>query len=740
MLARSGAALLAVSSLLSLAAAQGAAQDRTLELKPPPNNLYGAPVVSLGGQRIQYSKAQTQAQYSAWLARDGATGELGLVECESSVAQADWKYYAYGTGIGESNIAVSILQGTPELVVSGGGSGFGGNRYWMILRQEPGENEYTQDFVSRDYTPDGLRWLEAANLDADVEPEIAVILVDGTVEIWDQATRTLQHTFQTITSITAMRLHDVDADGTVELVITNAAMLRVYAPTGALEWMLSGAGGADLAIGQMDADPALEIAATGGKVVDAQTHQAQWTKPDGFGAFIEAGDIDGDGKDELIGTQYWDFAWAYDVDTQLPKWSLPLFNVDATHLAQMDGSGAPELIVGDAQWGGMRVFDTVTLAQEGIVNNPEHGTTEVVVGDPDADGQLDILWGAGHSSTGPDHLFVADWPSQQIEWQSVHLDGPFRGPARGDVDGDGDLETVSVCNESDAGYGAGRILVFDEALELAALSQEVAGGLGWSGTWEVVLRNVDADAALEIVVPASTTYDGTIEIYDYAPGGTFTRIWEVPHPKPSGAFLEADVLDVDHDQQPEVVGCAGMYVYAYDLATGAQEWQSLAILDSATEIAVGHTDNDPRWEVLALGGDGDVRILDGDSGALEMILPGNFTCLEVTSLVVLPDLIRLGDELGALQTWQFQGGQYAPVASVQLLAEPLESVTFGNADSLWVSADGVLSLFYPPYTDPLWSSCSVYGTPFGRRTVYGADSLVTAGQSGLVAFRRHKGN
>jgi len=730
---------LVLGSLLPLAAAQGLPGARAHGLEPHPTNLYGAPLLTTNGAPIVYSESELQAQLAEWLAHDGHIAAPGPITCEGSVAQADWKYYALGTGIGEGNIAISSVQGVTEIVVACGGQGFGGNLYWVILRKKPGTSEYTEVFVSPDSTPAGVRWLATANLDADQDPEIAVILDDGTVEIWDEATRKLQSTFQTISSVAAMRLVDVDADGVVELLVTNAASLDVYSPNGAHEWSLQGAGGSDIAVGQMDDDAALEIATTSGKVVDAQTHQAQWTWPSGFGAFLEAGDIDGDGKDELIGTQYWDFAWAYDVDTQLPKWSLPLFNVDATALADMDGDGRPELIIGDAQWGSMHAFDTSTLAPKGAVNNPEHGTTEVVVGDPDGDGDLDVVWGAGHSSTGPDHIYFADWQTKQINWQNVHLDGPFRGPARGDIDGDGDLETVVVSNESDAGYSAGRILVFDDQPELVAISQPMAGGLGWSGTWEVVLRNVDTDPALEIVVPTSTTYDGTIEIYDYAPGGTFTRIWEVPNPKPDGAFLEADVLDVDHDGQLEVVGCAGQYVYAYDLATGVKEWQSLAILPNATEIAFGHTDYDPKWEVLALGSDGDVRVFDGESGALEALLPGNSTCLDLIPLSVMPDLIKLGDDLGSLHTFQFvQGSGYLSMGSVQLLDEPLESVTFGNGDTLWTSANGVLSLFYPPYDDPLWSSCSVYGKPFGRRAVYGADCLLTAGANGLVAFRRHQ--
>ncbi|MCC6407362.1 MAG: VCBS repeat-containing protein [Planctomycetes bacterium] len=705
--------------------------------KLAPTNLYGAPVVDSLGAPIEYGNAELHAQQQAWLAHGGTIPNAPLGGCETSVAEADWKHYAFGTGIGESNLAVSSVNGTPELVVTCGGYGFGGSNYWMILRRDAPSVGYVQQFVSPVYANNGVRWLEVANVDADASPEIVVLLGDGDVEVWDQALRSLQGGFATIASPTAMRVHDVDADGNLELVVATANALRVYGFGGALEWSAA-VGGTDLAIGQMDTDPALELALTSGNVVDAGTHAVQWTWSAGFGSLLETGDIDDDGYDELIGTEFWGFSWAYDVDKQLPKWSLPIFNVGATCLVDIDADGTLELILGEAQWGGMVAHDTKTLAEEWTINNPEHGTTQVIVGDSDGDGALEVLWGAGHSSSGPDILFVGNWQTKQLEWQSVHLDGPFRGPASGNVVGDAKPEMVVVTDASDSGYGAGRILVFDADLKLLGISQGVAGNLGWSGTHEVILRDVDADPELEIVVATSTTYDGTVEIYDYAGGSSFTRIWQTPNPKPSGAFRDVDVLDLDGDADLEVVGCAGSYVYAYDYATGVKEWQSLAIVNGAVELEIGHTDDDPALEVLALGADGDLRVFDGETGGLEALLFGSYTCVEVTPLVVLADLVRLGDGNGNVVTFDYQAPSYQQVGSVHLLDEPIEQLTFGNADTIWTSAGGVLSLFYSPYSGALWSSCSVYGTPFGGRVVYGQNYVLTVGANGVVAFRRYK--
>ncbi|MCP4092553.1 MAG: hypothetical protein GY747_03805 [Planctomycetes bacterium] len=65
------------------------------------------------------------------------------------------------------------------------------------------------------------------------------------------------------------------------------------------------------------------------------------------------------------------------------------------------------------------------------MDNPEHGTTSVTLADVDADGQLEIVWGAGHSSSGKDIMYVADAATLAIEWESLDLRGPFIGPVRG---------------------------------------------------------------------------------------------------------------------------------------------------------------------------------------------------------------------------------------------------------------------------------------------------------------------
>ena len=43
----------------------------------------------------------------------------------------------------------------------------------------------------------------------------------------------------------------------------------------------------------------------------------------------------------------------------------------------------PEVIIGDGQWGSVHVYDLLTQALKWEVNNPNHGVTNIAVGDVD---------------------------------------------------------------------------------------------------------------------------------------------------------------------------------------------------------------------------------------------------------------------------------------------------------------------------------------------------------------------
>src|SRR4030095_8428221 len=184
--------------------------------------------------------------------------------------------------------------------------------------------------------------------------------------------------------LTALTVSDLNGDCLAELILTNESDLFVFNAAGQLLWQVAGAGGYDVVAGQMDNDPAIEIATTSGYVVDASTHSVQWTHNGGFGSHLKLAPFPGENYQQLIEAEGWQFVYSYDVARQLPRWSIQTpQDIGAIDVADVDNDGTPEVIIGDGQWGNVHVHDLITQTLKWEVNNPEHGVTNIAIGDVD---------------------------------------------------------------------------------------------------------------------------------------------------------------------------------------------------------------------------------------------------------------------------------------------------------------------------------------------------------------------
>jgi hypothetical protein len=189
-------------------------------------------------------------------------------------------------------------------------------------------------------------------------------------------------------------------------------------------------------------------------VVDAGTHAVQWTYGSGFGTHLNSRRFREEGING-ISAPGWQFVY-------LRRWPPASTLVGATpqdigaiDVADVDNHDVQRLLL--AMVNGVRpCHDLMTQALKWEANNPEHGVTKVTIGDVDNDGVVDLLWGAGATSSGPDYLYVANTTGgHDIKWQNLDLEGPFLGPAIGELDGDGQPELVICSTSSDAGYSGG---------------------------------------------------------------------------------------------------------------------------------------------------------------------------------------------------------------------------------------------------------------------------------------------
>lgn len=681
-----------------------------------PVNAAGQPLLSVDGTRIKYRKEDLKRAPPA---------QRVLGESQTAGGLATWGYAAYGSGIGLSGLVAGTVGIDREIYAAGSTTTFGVNDHWYALRWNRAAARFDQVYVS-DHVPQGIRQMVLVRMNG-LTNHLVVGLSDGTLRRYDQQAKALVSTgpgpCSTRWGLRALAAADFDQNGSDELVhLCNDETLVVEGP-GYAGWSLAGVGGSEIAVGQMDNDPALEIATTSGRVVDSTLHAVQWTWPQGFGLHLQAADIDGDGRDEIVASDEWYWIYAYDVDRQLPKWSLRAeLDIGALQLADLDGDGTKELLVGDGQWGSVHVYRTSNQQLLGSVDNPDHGVTRIAVVDLDGDDKPELIWGAGHTSSAADHLLVGDWPTRSVRWKSLDLVGPFLGPVLGDLDGDGVLEVVIASRESDAEYAGGRIVVFDSrTMSVRAVSDSVVEWSSHAGVRDLKLRDVNGDGRLDVLIATDEILDGVLEAYSLSRGNLMTRVWRNSVSLRNTPFRAVEFGDVDGDGQAEVLGGVGHIlagqenygVYAYDAATGAEKWHTKNVGGDILTLLLGDYDGDGVVEIAAAVADRGVYIFSGVTHQLKAFIeaPGvsSLTRLDAYSI---PRLL-IGESNGRAHVHAFDGGQlYPEVQSLQLGTARIDGITVGTNRSWWVASGGTLSRYAG--TSKLFESAS-YGTGFGRQ-------------------------
>ncbi|MEM9596180.1 MAG: LamG-like jellyroll fold domain-containing protein [Acidobacteriota bacterium] len=591
-----------------------------------PTDRWGREVVESDGQRLNHGPADAPDFEVADVDLFQGAAPRGPLPPRSVAGDLDvsleWYRAIYGTGIGDRGLHIADLDGDgqTEIIAAASSHAFFKNSFWYVMRHDG--VGYPQVWTSPPAESFlNALWLEDVNGDGD--DEIVVQRGLGGLEVWDGMPPTRIQTFTNLPGGAGDSTHhivDVDLDGELELVYSSGFTLYVvdYA-TGTEEWSAA-VGGDDLAIGNVDGDPAPEIviADNPGRVIDGVTTFTEWSNPTGFGRKVRLADIDGDGMDEIIAADGWYQIRVWDGDTQTLTYSISTArDIAALRMADADADGALELLYGDGQWGSLHIHNAADGTLEMSVPNPEHGVTDLAVGDADDDGDLDLLWGAGYSSSGADYLFAQDLTTNQLDWQSFDITGPFYALAHGDVDGDGAPELVSGCFESESGYGDGLWFVHDAVTKDLEFTSAEPTGSDFIGLHRVRLAQLDADPQLEVFVTTASGYTPKVIVYD-----GLTHAEELTITGENGLeFVGMEVVDVDLDGGMEVVITTGrahtgpddVVLEVYDAATGTLEWRS----PLATNFTVF-----PYLRIAELDGDASPEIVVGRAGGNLWIFDG----------------------------------------------------------------------------------------------------------------------
>jgi len=370
--------------------------------------------------------------------------------------------FPLGPGKGGYSTFDTDNDGYPEIVI-GSGTEF------IIIEYNQNSNTYETLCQSKQYS-NLIKQIVPINNNS-LNHASALILKNGDVEIIDHMTGTTVRTISTnMSNINDALVADADNDGQEEIVILSDTELGfINSDSYAFEGTIT-IGGKEMAVGNFTRTDALQTAINNGVVLDIDNNTATiaWDYRNvGFGfKYVTAGDIDGDGLDEIIGGDLRSNIYAYNADTRSLFWQFTaLGTISTVDVFDTDGNNNPEVLYSDEAGGSIHILDGVTSNRLFTYSNPAPGVPSLLVGDFDNDSQLELIWGSGSFSTGEDYIRVVDLSTQQVEWTSTATESPTLSVAFSDLNGDNIPESIFASINSSAFFEGGIVTAIDNTTD-----------------------------------------------------------------------------------------------------------------------------------------------------------------------------------------------------------------------------------------------------------------------------------
>lgn len=216
----------------------------------------------------------------------------------------------------------------------------------------------------------------------------------------------------------------------------------------------------------------------------------------------------------------------------------------------IDGDGTDDIIAGMGPGGSLvRVFSGVDAAE--LVSGYPFGSgftggVYVAVGDMDGDGRPDVIVGSGVGGG-----LVQGY---NLEAQQLFSFSPF-GPgyaggvqvAAGDVDGDGRAELIT-------GQAGGSLISIFSAVTQTTLTTGAPYGPAFLGGLSVAAGDVDGNGRAEVIV-APATGTGPVQVYDALSQSVLATL--MPYGTTLGGGMRVAAADFDGDGRAEVIAAPG---------------------------------------------------------------------------------------------------------------------------------------------------------------------------------------
>lgn len=733
---------------------------------PPPNKLgiqfdvLGNQIIDSSGNAIYFSEEDSSvrnfdlsvASFSSVTSSTTPQSLTSSSDTNSLHFNKIWSTHFWGTSIGREGLIVSDIDadGSKEIIFGASISGFARNTRFQVAAFDTSSSSYIIEWSSEIYTSSIS---EIALVDIGGAKKIAVGLDNGQLDIFDAMTLALESSRNLGFGIKDILSADTNSNGTTELVIVGSQITALLDPSTLNVLSQPGYGGESAVIGNVDSTDDMEIIFSSGSVISIDSTFSAHLKWDfsltgEAGTYLALGDANQDGIQEIYSARNWYYIDIYDAILKSPVGQIRTStSLHALTLADVTGDGREEILYGDAQHGSVHALDIVSRTELWSIRNLSSGVTRIAVSDIDGDGEDEVLWGSGWATTGSDQLQVHDVATQQQEFISQDIVGPFDAVTQGDADNDGSDEIIAISFESNSGYDDGVIHIFDaNTFELEWVSSDnMFGGRAWTGIHDVAVGDVDGDGKNEIVVATDELYDGAIYLID-AGASQAKAFYEYD----SGSPLYAVTLsDINGDGVEEIIagggkehtGSPGTFVYIIDGRNGAVLWKSVSLSSGwgdSYSIEARDLNSDGVDDIIV--SIGQITVIDGATRTINKSSVSYLRGFSITQEGSNP-IIWAGSQQG--QLYKLDGRTLEQVNAWQVCDQPINSVLAGKSNTLLdaaeIACDNELVLFDYRNERSLWRS-EAFSSQIGRNNnLQIMDSgnlhiMVAGHRNGLIAF------
>lgn len=540
----------------------------------------------------------------------------------------DWSFFPGYFSPGGNGIVTAELDGTgnPETIVTGSS---GNQNLHLATLEHQGTRFATTHLLSIDTGWSFSGPLQALKLGPGSVDRVAISLRNSN----SQQTVIVTYGGKPLREISRVpapmnfslrQIADVDGDGQLEALGCNCAnynygpaVLLDYA-TGNVEWT-DGSASEFVGAGQLDGDSALEMVlgsqstspSTPGRILDGATRAQQWAYPDGFRGNPVFGNFRGSADErEFAIVERWGVTRIF---VSQPIFS-PVAEINsgeagAYAVHDVNNDGYAELIIGEGQWGSVVAYSTTTGQTVFDWPNNEHGVSAIALGILDGQSGLELVYGAGLSSSGRDVLRVIDAASGTLRHEAGDESGPHSNLVRVDIEGNGSDELAFVTLQSDSGYAGGNLVVLDAATGNELRRRASPFDYGFSGIGPSLKAiDIDADGVKEIVGAKGST----VAVLNGLSLADRWRVSNLPN-----HVNELGLMRFNADNIDDIVLALANRLIILNGANGSELFRSVSFTAASDSgLAIGNADSDPQQEV-AFGVGANVYIIDPTLGLVE---------------------------------------------------------------------------------------------------------------------------